>query len=150
MPVISRTSAGAAQTISVALRAWISHACPPSVTAGASSWSKPAPIRVIGRPPPTEPLVGAMAMTTARYVKRIVVALLLPLPLALLCSASPVPLTVTATGTLPRGEAAAVQLMCVSFACTTAHAAPPRLTAGAPAPPPPPSPLPTRVSRLPT
>ena len=79
MPVISLTSAGAAQTISVELRAWISHACPPSVTAGASSWSKPAPVRVSGRPPPTEPLVGAMAVTTARYTKLIVLALLLPL-----------------------------------------------------------------------
>ena len=81
MPVISLTSAGAAQTISVELRAWISHACPPSVTASASSWSKPAPVSVSGRPPPTEPLEGAMAVTTARYtnMKLIVLALLPPL-----------------------------------------------------------------------
>ena len=136
MPAMVPTSAGAAQTISVALFAWISHACPSSVTAGASNWSKPAPVSVSGRPPPTEPLVGAMEVTTARYVK-------LRLPLA-----RPAPSTVTATATPPSGDEAAVQVTCVLLACTTAHVVPPRLTAGAP--PPPLSPLPTIVSRLPT
>ena len=136
MPAIVPTSAGAAQTISVALRAWISHAWPSSVTKGASSWSKPAPVSVSGSPPPTEPLVGVMEVTTARYVK-------LTLPLA-----SPAPSTVTATATLPSGDEAAVQVTCVSLASTTAHVVPPRLTAGVP--PPPLSPLPTSVSRLPT